>query len=274
MNVPFLFTAIAFMAGVLIGNNIHAPGLLLISLGFMSGAASLFWRSRKASGFLALLLLWVVLGVARVAVWKNHPAEAVVPELTDKAQRVILQGVVSDDWAQRMHGHNQVTRSSMLQARAVYRSGRWVRSAARLKLILLDSAVAAAYGDELLIEAAWLRVPAPGNPGQYDQRQALARKHIHGMVRVKPSDTVVILRHDQGLVGGKWLFKWRHRLEQVIGNVFEKREAALLRSFLLGERTDLEDSLEKAFVETGTMHTLARECTKLHRDSITSHATI
>ncbi len=256
MNAPFLLAAIGFMAGVLIGNNIHASAPLLISLGFMSGVASLFWRGRKLAGFLALVLLWVVLGVARVGFWKNHPAQGAIPDLTDKAQRVILQGVLCEDWVKRAQARGPVTRSSVLQTRAVYQAGHWVRSAARLKLILLDSTVAAAYGDEVLIEAAWLRVQAAANPGQYDQRRALARKHVHGMVRVKPSDTVVILRHDQGSVAGKWLFRWRHRLEQVIGDVFEKRQAGLLRSFLLGERTDLEDCLEKAFVETGTMHLL------------------
>lgn len=112
------------------------------------------------------------------------------------------------------------------------------------------------YGDEILVEGEWSRVPAPGNPGQYDWRAALARKRIHGLLRVRPYDGLVVLRQGQGNPVLAAVFQLRQRWERLIRAHFSPRDAGLLLGLLLGQRAEIDEDLKDAFQTTGTIHLL------------------
>ena len=60
----------------------------------------------------------------------------------------------------------------------------------------------------------------------------------------------------------------------MIQDAFPRRDAGLLRSLLLGERTTLDEQLKAAFVETGTVHLVARELRRNAQDTLASHVTL
>jgi len=192
----------------------------------------------------------------RMEAWQSHPQVALQQRLSDVPQRVQLHGIIADDPATRLL-HGQPSVLCVIDIRHVRVGQRWQRVPGRLRATLHGArCTPLAYGDEVLLEGRWSRVPPPGNPGQYDWRAALARQRIHGLLRVVASDSVVILRERQGVpwyAAACWL---RHRWERLIQEAFAPRDAGLLLSLLLGERVALEQQLKDAFTETGTIHLL------------------
>src|SRR3989338_8849031 len=106
------------------------------------------------------------------------------------------------------------------------------------------------------MEGVWQRVPAPGNPGQYDGRGSLGRSHIHGLFRARPADGIVVVQSHRGHPLLEAVFHLRARWEALIRQTFNERDAGLLVSLLLGQRVALDEELKDAFVETGTIHLL------------------
>src|SRR3989338_8810920 len=106
------------------------------------------------------------------------------------------------------------------------------------------------------MEGVWQRVPAPGNPGQYDWRASLARSHIHCLFRAAPVDGIVVVQSHRGHPLMDAVVHLRARWEALIRQTFNERDAGLLVSLLLGQRVALDEELNDAFVETGTIHLL------------------
>jgi len=168
----------------------------------------------------------------------------------------------------------------------------WQPLSGRVRTTILSPRALVRYGDEILVEGLWSRVPAPGNPGQYDWQATLARKRIHGLLRVRPYDGLVVLRsgHHRGARGRNppvpalradpdgrrygvpnarafgrrgqgnpvlaAIFRLRERWVRLIQKHFEPRDAGLLLALLLGERAEIDEDLKKAFQTTGTIHLL------------------
>jgi len=130
------------------------------------------------------------------------------------------------------------------------------------------------YGDELLVEGQWARVPAPGNPGQYDWQAALARKRIHGLLRVRAFDGLVVLRHGRGNLVLDAVFRLRQRWVRLIQEHFEPRDAGLLLALLLGERAEIDEELKDAFIETGTMHLVPTQMGRKYQAAPSGHVTL
>ncbi len=132
----------------------------------------------------------------------------------------------------------------------------WQPICGRLRAAIHSPKQLVGYGDEVLVEGEWSNVPAPSNPGQYDWQAALARQRVHGLLRVRPFDGLVILRHGQGHPVLAAVFRWRARWARLIQEHFEPRDAALLLALLLGERAQIDEGLKEAFQTTGTVHLL------------------
>ncbi|OGX29291.1 MAG: DNA internalization-related competence protein ComEC/Rec2 [Omnitrophica WOR_2 bacterium RIFCSPHIGHO2_02_FULL_67_20] len=132
----------------------------------------------------------------------------------------------------------------------------WQPIAGRVRATIHSPRQLVRYGDEVVVEGQWSRVPAPGNPGQYDWQAALARKRIHGLLRVRPFDGVAVLRGRQGNPVLAAVFRLRERWERLIRAHFNARDAGLLLGLLLGQRAEIDEELKEAFVNTGTVHLL------------------
>ncbi|MBI2495370.1 MAG: ComEC/Rec2 family competence protein, partial [Candidatus Omnitrophica bacterium] len=235
----------------------------------------------------ALLLFWGCLGTLRMTVWHRHPDAQLTEALSDEPQPVRLHGLVVDDPVElfepgevepdvssqvtgsglRVPGELSATRNPKLATR----NGRqicvlalrhretaagWRPIAGRLRATIHSPRQFLRYGDEILVEGQWFRVPAPSNPGQYDWRASLARKRIHGLLRVRPFDGLVMLGRGQGNRVLAAVFRLRQRWEQLLRVHFNARDAGLLLGLLLGQRAEIDEDLKEAFQTTGTIHLL------------------
>ena len=221
---------------------------------------------------LALLLLWACLGAVRMAVWERHPDMRLEEILSEEPQAVQLHGLVVDDPVEffepseaeadaEADGHKREGRQICVLALRHLRTERgWRLIAGRVRMTIIQPREPLRYGNELVVEGQWSRVPAPGNPGQYDWQAALARKRIHGLLRVRPYDGLVVLRRGQGNFILAAVFRLRQRWERLIRAHFSRRDAGLLLGLLLGQRAEIDEDLKEAFTTTGTIHPLATQC--------------
>jgi competence protein ComEC len=268
MKAPLVPVTLAFLSGILLGTYARLPPVSLIVVGAVSAGVAL-WRWRRIRlGVIALLLLWGSLGALRMAVWERHPDMRLKEILSDEQQSVQLHGFVVDDPvelfepgdAHAAEGDDATVdpdrQVCVLAPRHRKTAHGWQPIAGRVRTTILSPRQLVRYGDEIVVEGQWSRVPAPGNPGQYDWRASLARQRVHGLLRVRPFDGVVVLRRGQGNPILAAVFRLRQRWERLIREAFDPAEAGLLLSLLLGQRTALDEELKEAFVETGTVHLL------------------
>ncbi len=253
---PLVPVALAFSLGILAAVSIPCGGHALLGLGIAGGSFALCGRHRRGTALAGLLALWACLGAVRFLAWQTHPDAGLSTYLTDDPQPVQLHGTVADDPADIFGPHEADGQAVLLTLLHVRTVAGWRSIHGRVRATFHAPKARVAYGDEILVEGSWSRVPAPSNPGQYDWNAALARQRIGGLLRVKSYDAVAILQHGHGQRWRAAVFWLRHRWEYLIDGAFGPRDAGLLRSLLLGERVALDDDLRAAFVETGTIHLL------------------
>lgn len=285
VQAPFVPVTLAFLLGILMGTSARLPLSGLIVLGTGSACICLWWWRRSRFGAFALLLLWGCLGALRMSVWENHP-DARLPEfLSIDPRPVQLHGIVVDDPTEFFEPtdvhpddavkamenperqvcvlelrHWQATQgpSTALKVSPHHKSDdvglHWQPIQGRVRATVNAPQELLRYGDEVLVEGQWSSVPAPGNPGQYDWKAALKRKHIHGLLRVRPFDGLIVLRQGQGNPVLDAVLRLRQRWERLIQVHFDTRDAGLLLGLVLGQRAQIDEELKEAFQATGTIH--------------------
>lgn len=286
VQAPLVPVTAAFLSGILLGTYARLPPIRFIVTGIVSAGVALWWRRRTRSGIVALLLLWVCLGALRMAAWERHPDTGLRALLSEEPQPVQLHGLVLDDPVELFEpGESHTVEGDdaavdparqvcVVALRHRKTAQAWQSIEGRVRATIMSPRTLVRYGDEVLVEGQWSLVPAPGNPGQYDWRASLARKRIHGLLRVRPYDGLVVLRsghhrgargvpnarafgrHGQGNPTLAAIFRLRERWVRLIQRYFDPQEAGLLLALLLGERTTIDERLKDAFVETGTVHLL------------------
>lgn len=225
-------------------------------VGAVSAGVARWRHGRARSGIVALLVLWGCLGALRMAAWEAHPDMGLRDLLSDDPRPVTLHARVINDPAGPFDPEEPSRQVCVLQLLHARQAARWQSITGRVRATLHTAEPTLAYGDEVVVEGEWFRVPPPGNPGQYDWREALARQRVHGLLRVKPFDGLVRLRQEQANPWIALVIRLRRRWGQLLDAHFDARDAGLLRSLLLGQRVALDEQIKAAFVETGTIHLL------------------
>ena len=112
------------------------------------------------------------------------------------------------------------------------------------------------YGDRVRIKSANLSQPSPpGNPGEFDFRNWLARQKIYTMVTVKPSDLKKIGAGKMNPLL-KYSYFLKEKIEKIIGKIIAgEPEVSIIKAMTLGER-DLPYFIKEPFLKTGIFHLL------------------
>lgn len=105
-----------------------------------------------------------------------------------------------------------------------------------------------------------LSVPSPPrNPGDFDYPEFLRARGIDRIVRCDNPDTVRFVERPSGI--GAQIARLRERVrsecDQLLFDHLPPRLQPVAASLLIGDRSDLKDETETAFIRSGTMHILA-----------------
>ncbi|OGX16526.1 MAG: DNA internalization-related competence protein ComEC/Rec2, partial [Omnitrophica WOR_2 bacterium GWF2_63_9] len=252
MRSPLILPALALSSGILLAQWLTPPVWLVFVVGAISMLISVLPSALRVP---ALMMVWGCVGVLRTADTTALPAHHVARTLREEPVAVVGQGMVVSD-PMELLDPNEEGQVAVIRVRHLKIDQRWAPAVGLVRARILEPRIPLAYGDEVVLEGALSRVPSPGNPGQFDWAAALSRHHIQALLSVKPHHALVRLRKHQGRRWIEAVYGLRHRVEQLIDGAFAPEHAGLLRSFLLGQRTNLDERLKHAFVETGTIHLL------------------
>lgn len=244
------------MAGILLAGCHPLVILPLILLAASGAMVAVRCQSKPALSWVGIVALWIAVGALRTAQVGWQPPHAISRLVSDAPQPVIVRGIVADDPTEVAAPGEPRAQVVVLNVSHARLTDRWQPVAGRIRAKLREPRIALRYGDDVLIEGRWQAPPSPGNPGQFDWRAALARQGVTAILRVEPYHPVVRLQGGGGRFWLRGVMRLRRRMQAVIDASFPPERAGLVRSLVLGQRVALDESLKRAFAETGTIHLL------------------
>ena len=114
------------------------------------------------------------------------------------------------------------------------------------------------YGDIIEIEGDLVRPRERRNPGGFDYRAYLARQNIHAILYVNQDDNLHQLKGQKGnFLLRRVIYPVRRKLLQDIDVLLPESTRPLLKTLLLGDRTELDHEMRDAYARAGIVHILA-----------------
>jgi competence protein ComEC len=263
-------TALAFSAGIALDRLLSpAPGIWFCTAALMLGGAWIASRTGRVRWTSLLVLLSVLMlgGERHSLAWNVRPSGDVSRICTPAGVPVRVIGTISCPVEIReakvgpeIPAWLEMDRSicTLDCEQVASRTGRQAVTG-RIRLEITGHLVHAGAGDRVEVLGR-LQMPGPPlNPGSFDYRIFLRSQGLSGILR---AEHPVAIRKIEARTAPVWqVTHWRSSARKACGDLFASQlpEAprALALSLLLGDRTLLEEDVQKQFGETGTMHLLA-----------------
>jgi len=148
---------------------------------------------------------------------------------------------------------------TMLDVEAVaIRDGQTWRPAAGRATLMVDGHLLAVHAGDRLRVAAQLAAPTPAmNPGEFDFAEYARGQRERAILRASFPDCVRVQSVGSGWSPARWIADLRQGSYNVLEQSLSPGRVGLASAILLGERAHVDDQLQDAFLETGTIHLMA-----------------
>ena len=107
--------------------------------------------------------------------------------------------------------------------------------------------------DRLVFVGKYTPISPPKNPYQFNYKRYMERKGVYGRIEVVAFS--VVKNNTTGFM--RSIARTRSHLAIVIDKHFNQESSALLKTLLLGKRTDLDNEVYQHYVDAGAVHILA-----------------
>lgn len=94
------------------------------------------------------------------------------------------------------------------------------------------------------------------NPGDFNYSEYLLDQGISGIVYCRDENDVTINNNNEALIKS-YVLKIRQQIARVIQTNTDFQTSALLKSLILGDRSEIDYDIKETFIEAGVMHVLA-----------------
>ena len=118
---------------------------------------------------------------------------------------------------------------------------------------ITDDVKTLAPTDRLVFVGKYTPISPPKNPYQFNYKRYMERKGVYGRTEVVAFS--VVKNNTTGFMGS--IARTRSHLAIVIDKYFNQESSALLKTLLLGKRTDLDNEVYQHYVDAGAVHILA-----------------
>ena len=251
LRSPFLPLTLALIAGILIGG--HIPVICsLIALCLLFPLCLLLWRRKLLIAQLFALAAVFALGafLIRLSLYPAIPAHHIA-HLPDR-HRVQLTGRIYLP-PQRYERETVL----YLMAEGISQGDTVVPATGRVRITIRDPAVPLRYGYRVRLQAKLYHPRNFRNPGSFDYAGYLRRLGVLVTGYVREGDPVEVL----STAGGNPLLRWFDRRRQGIEAFLDAHTSlpgrGFLKAVLVGERGEISDEVNEAFVAAGAVHILS-----------------
>lgn len=118
------------------------------------------------------------------------------------------------------------------------------------------TSLALSYGDVLLINSKFNPIKTNGNPEEFNYKDYLFKNHIYHQTYLKQNQWLKIGNRGNSVF--KTTYKARRFFSNLIENSFlTKKNKAVLKALLLGQKEDLDRDTLRTYSSAGAMHVLA-----------------
>ncbi|MFH1836953.1 MAG: DNA internalization-related competence protein ComEC/Rec2 [Candidatus Omnitrophota bacterium] len=263
MKKPLLLMIVCFLFGVFMADIFPAERFTgrydtVYFLLFLSFFLSLLFIGKKALFYVLLSFFFLFLGVSRYT-------SSVIPLYNDISkyvscvpQEMTVQGMVSGEaeWKQNKYGRHAVF---PIRASRFLSDETEKKTWGKILVSVMDPEYIPLIGDEIAITGKISLPKGKTNPSGYDHGKHLKYEGIYSTM-FSPSirqNAVTGLYHGPFLSTKRGLSKIRRHAEKILDRYIGKDTAALVKSALLGIRSDVTERVKEALTKTGTMHILA-----------------
>ena len=239
---PLVILALAWALGVAFGPEISLPQdpVIVVSIIAVTWSVTLaFYLFQNSNWKILMVISIVTLGMF----WSGQKSEGVPYEALDLEQVESVKGRVANYPQSTADSTRFVVEVQGSNIRIQYF---YYHPQGRIHDIR--------YGDLLKITVP---IEVPVNWGEFDYKAYLKAQGIVAIGSIWTARNIELRGRDQGHPLLQWGYEARLKIFQAIDEYIETPASGLLKSLLLGDRTELDQDVERAFKESGVMHVLA-----------------
>ncbi|MGH7127906.1 MAG: ComEC/Rec2 family competence protein, partial [Planctomycetaceae bacterium] len=265
---PALPVAAAFIAGVLFDDWAGPAFLFWLAFAFVAWAAWLvvFRRGRDRAAPVLLLLCCAAAGGARHHLFLSVRGDDDVSLFaTEDGTPVRLIGTLVDQPAVRGKSSDPLASAwpradqstCTLRCDAIIAGDKTVPVSGQARLTIEGHLLHATLGDRVEVRGWLFPLRGPRNPGEFDYRQYLRRQGTDCVVFAGHPDAVRRLRSGEHHSAARAVAAARERTQELMVAHLSDRTRPVATALLVGDRSELTDETQTAFVESGMMHVMA-----------------
>ena len=266
---PALTAACLFAGGVVLDRFVPMAISIWVGLGIATAVLALWTHRaglRRLTTVLVALLLAFAGGARHHQYWSLRETRSIAALSSESAPVQLIATIASPvslrnnnrpgvpTWMRLDHSVLQVECESL-----VTHDGQRLPVTGLVRVDIAGHLLDFVPGDRVEI-LGQLSVPSPPrNPGDFDYSEFLRARGMDRVLRCDNPDTVRLIERPSGLAAQVARLRERVRSEcdRLLFDHLPPRLQPVAASLLIGDRSDLKDETEAAFIRSGTMHILA-----------------
>ncbi len=247
---PALKSAILIAVGILLAYHMMSIWItagILILCGLLTGSA--LKQTKQAIPVLILILI----GFGRYQQVMHLPPHHIIHYAGEKTT-VTLWGILARDPVM-----SQKKTEIILQIRKIRKENKICAATGKVRFVNYNQQYHHfKYGD-CIRATGILSAPADQrNPGGFDYKAYLAHKGIHGLFKISKSETFILTGENHGHFFLKTIiYPVRRWIRKTIHQTLSPEHAGFLNALILGEKSELSDTIKQHFMQLGISHILA-----------------
>ena len=276
--VPVIYSIVLssiFIALALLLNISSTPSGLCQGLGGQARARCLSTTHRNILSHLFLYIAILFFGTAYYQNYNVLPQNHIVNFTSEEDPKVIVKGVIIDDPFTKKAFYGKEKTTFTLKVSAVGRStglspGQspcedgslpcvWYGASGLVKTDLYSDKKPdnLSFGREVILVGSLYRPESLKNPGLFDYSRYLRMRNIYAAISVNGDRSVKVLGGGRVNPVINWAYRVRRDIRDAITRYTDRRYSGFLKAILIGERSELDNSVTDDFVNTGTVHVIA-----------------
>jgi competence protein ComEC len=255
MKYPFIGAALGLIVGILVGFYFSSPAT---ALSIFTAALSLVVISFIRIEFKFFINIWIVFFI--VGCFYTHQEITVLKESQDYLSAylnqpdILWKGTVVSDVRYRK-GFRGTQTSFVLALEYFKNADTLIREKTKLLVQIYDD-VPIFYGDAVELNGRLASAYNFSIDSNFSYPDYLFTQGVVYILHVKKDFVSVKDRQKENSLI-YYSLKCRENLKTIYDRYLTARESALMKAFVLGDRSNLPNSFKQMFVETGTAHILA-----------------
>ena len=285
MKRPALYLAISFCLGIYLASLTRDTSYFSGKMGcvpvlsMISSVLIILSVAALKRNILSHLFLYLAILFFGAAYYQNSnilPANHIANFASEEDVKVTIKGIISDDPFMKKTFYGKEKTSFTLKAKLLIYDSMEQNIVGLVKAdIYSDEEIKnIAFGDEVIMEGKLLKPKGLRNPGLFDYTEYLKIKNIYTVFSANGSDSICILTsdgraglnlpyHGKGYVLSLFkslqraAYKLRHAIRDALDRHLKTPYSGFVKAILIGERSELDNSITDDFIKTGTVHVIA-----------------